>query len=146
MELEEIFEHWNKDCVINNLDLGGEALKIPQLHNKYLKFLSVENSKLKKLEFQYKKLAILKHDYFNGVLNGTEELEKLGWPPMLRTILKADVPKHVEADSDIQKILIMIETQKEKVDVLTSIMKEIMSRNFIIKSAIDMLKFNNGVI
>lgn len=146
MDTEEIFSHWNEDSKINQLDLGGAALDIPKLHNKYLQFLTIESRKLKKLEHQYKKLVLLKTEYFSGVLNGTEELKKLGWEPFMRTILKADIPRYVESDTDVQKILVIIDEQKEKVEVLTSIMKEIMARNFVIKSAIDWRRFTEGVI
>lgn len=146
MELEEIFAEWNKDSVINEMDLGSSALEIPRLHNKYLKYLSTENKILRKFESQYKKLVFLKTEYYSGVLNGTDELDKLGWEPFKRTLLKQDIPKHVESDTDVQKMIQYIGEQKEKVEVLNSIMKEIMSRNFIIKSAIDWRKFTEGVI
>lgn len=146
MDLEEVFENWNNDTKMNIHDLSGESLKIPLLHNKYLRLYSQENSKLKKLELQYKKLNVLKYDYYMGNLNGSEELTKLGWEPFLKTVLRADIQKYIEADTDIQKLCQIIDNQREKVEVLNSIMKEIMSRNFIIKSAIDFMKFQNGVI
>lgn len=146
MEIEEIFNHWNKDSKIDSTDLSNEALKIPSLHNKYLRFHSDENIKLKKLEAQYKKLINLKHEYYSGILNGTEEIKKLGWEPFLKVILKSDITRYVESDTDVQKLILLIDNQKEKVDILSSILKEIMTRNFIIKNAIEYMKFTNGVI
>lgn len=146
MELDDIFNYWNTDSKIDSLDLANEALKIPKLHNKYLRFHSEENLKLKKLESQYKKLVSLKYEYYSGVLNGTEELKKLGWEPFLKVILKSDISRYVDGDQDIQKLVMLIDNQKEKVDVLTSILKEVMTRNFIIKNAIEYMKFTNGVV
>ena len=42
MKLEEIQELWSSDCVIDDTELDLESVKIPELHNKYLKIFSEE--------------------------------------------------------------------------------------------------------
>ena len=37
MTIDEINDEWTKDSNIDRTELGEESLKIPQLHNKYLK-------------------------------------------------------------------------------------------------------------
>ena len=44
MVLEEIYELWHKDSIIDKTELGDESLKIPQLHHKYFKIYSNLNS------------------------------------------------------------------------------------------------------
>lgn len=146
MTTDEIFELWNQDCKIDPLDLGKASLDIPILHNKYLQIHNGEKRILNDLQKKYKKLLHLKTEYYMGLLNGTEELTKLGWPPFKYTVLKSDIPRHIEADNDVQKLLMMIEDQKLKVDDLVSILKELSVRNFIIKNAIEWRKFTEGAL
>ena len=49
MKLEEILESWSKDSKIDNTELDKESLKIPSLHNKYLKMYTSENLLLRKM-------------------------------------------------------------------------------------------------
>ena len=39
MNIEKIIEEWRKDSVLDDVDLDNEALRIPNLHAKYLKIL-----------------------------------------------------------------------------------------------------------
>lgn len=145
MNTDEIFEHWDRDSKINPIDLGQASLDIPKLHNKYLQIHSKEKKELRKLKSQFKKLNILKYEYYTGQLNGTEEIKRLKWEPYSKILLKQDVPRYIESDADVQKLESMVEEQQDKVDVLVSILKEIMSRNFVIKTALDWRRFVEGV-
>ena len=49
MKLEEIHEQWSKDCEMSPFELGSEALKVPKLHSKYLRYFSEEKMILKKI-------------------------------------------------------------------------------------------------
>ena len=146
MTNEEIFELWNIDCKIDSLDLGRASLDIPIIHNKYLQIYNKEKRILNDFQKKYKKLFHLKTEYYMGNLNGTEELQKLGWKPFKYTILKSDISRHIESDSDVQKLLLMMEDQKLKVENLQAIIKELNVRNFIIKNAIDWRKFTEGAL
>lgn len=145
MTLEEIFEKWEVDSKIDPMDLGQSSINIPKLHHKYLSIHSSERKELRELKQKLKKLNILKFEYFTGVLNGTEELKKLGWEPFQRTLLKQDVPRYIETDPDVIKLESRVEEQQDKVDVLASILKEIMTRNFVIKTALDWKRFEAGM-
>lgn len=145
MTLDEIYEEYGVDSKINQTDLDNEGRKIPLLHNKYLRMLSNENRELRKLESQYKKLYHLKVEYFGGYLNGTEQLKELGWPAFTRTIMKNDMDRFVESDPQIVKLTELIGESKEKVNVLTSILKEIMARNYVLTNIQGWIKFNAGI-
>jgi len=144
MKIDEIFDLWKKDTDINKLNIDEEALKIPKLHNKYYSMLTQERLILKKTESEYKKLYLQKYEFFLGTLD-EETLKENGWSPNPRSILKADIPMHIEADDDIISLTLKVGLQKEKVSALESIVKTISERNWIIKNYIDWQKFTNGI-
>ena len=41
MKLEEIQEFWHKDREIDYSELGTESIRIPQIHDKYLKIYTM---------------------------------------------------------------------------------------------------------
>jgi len=143
MKLEEIHEMWSQDCTMNRHDLSEEALKIPKMHSKYLRLFSEEKMILKRMTQEFKELALLKFDYYRGILPD-EDLRAQGWEPFRLSVLKSDIDKYLEADQDIIKFNLKISLQQEKVDTLESIIKSISNRGFLIKSAIDFEKFKVG--
>lgn len=143
MKLEDIHQLWADDCVVNRMELGEESLKLPNLHSKYLRIFSEERLLLKKLEEDRKELVKLKHDYYRGILP-EEDLKANGWSPYQLSVLKSDIPMHIEADKDVIRINLKIASQQEKVDVLESIIRAINNRGYLIKNAIDFEKFKVG--
>lgn len=146
MTIDEIIEEYTIDSKIDSMDLEGSLKAIPLLHGKYLNRLRDSNKILRKLESRYKQFYQLKFEYFGGFLNGTDELKKLEWPPFTRTVLKGDIPRFVESDGQIIKLTENISEAKELNSILTSIIKEIMGRSFIIKDMISWRKFTEGVL
>lgn len=59
-------------------------------------------------------------------------------------ILKGDLPMYLDADQDVVNLSLKIGYQQEKLELLDSIIKTIMNRNFIIRNAIDWQKFTMG--
>ena len=143
MKLEEIQELWNRDREIDIAELAIESVRIPQLHDKYLKIYIDERIKLKSLEFELSKMVRLKNDYYSGRM-AQENLEKLGWEPFLGKILKGEMHSYLEADEDVFRIKTKIVMMEEKINYLDSIVKMINNRGFQIKRAIDWIKFKSG--
>ena len=144
MKLEENQELWNRDRDIDIADLGIESVRIPQIHDKYLKIYIDERIRLKGLQFELTKLPRLKTDYYAGNLT-EEELEKLGWEQFLTRLIKTEITKYLEADEDIIKIKRNIVLMEEKIHYLDAIIKMVMNRGFQIKSAIDWIKYKDGI-
>lgn len=143
MKFEEIFDEWKRDSEIDQTDLGNESLKIPKLHHKYYMMLLSERSSLRKLEAQMKQLKLSKYEFYSQ--GHTEETKRLGWElPPRGIILKADIPMYIEADKNLIDLSLKIGVQGEKVDFLDSILKTLQTRNFLIKNAIDFLRWTNG--
>jgi hypothetical protein len=145
MKLDEIFDLWSQDSEINTAGIDKEAVKIPKLHNKYYKIFSQERLALRKVETEYKQLYLDKYEYFMGTLD-KESLIDHNWMPNPRTILKSDIPMHLEADQDIINMTLKIAYQKEKITLLESIIKNITDRGYMIKNYIDWQRFTNGGI
>ena len=143
MKFEDIFDEWKRDSEIDQTDLGNESLRIPKLHHKYYMMLMAERSALRKLEYQMKQLKLSKYEFYSQ--GHTAETKQLGWElPPRGIILKADIPMYLEADRDIIDLSLKIGIQGEKVDFLDSILKSLQTRNFLIKNAIDFLRWTNG--
>jgi hypothetical protein len=145
LKLEEIQEFWNADREIDITELANESVRIPQIHDKYLKIYIDERIRLKGLQFELTKLVRLKTDYYAGKLT-QEELEKLGWEQFLQRLLKNEISTYIESDSDIikhKKNIVLIE---EKCYYLDSIIKMISNRGFQIKGAIDWIKYKSGIV
>ena len=145
MNITEITELWKADSQIDRTELGDESLKIPKLHSKYYNLFIQERLLLKKLEGDYKQLYRVKFEYFNGILS-EEELEEYNLEPFALKVLKSDLPIYIESDKDLQTLQAKIAVQKEKIDFLESIIKSLTNRGFQIKSAIDFMKFQHGVM
>ena len=145
MKLEEIQDFWNADREIDITELATESVRIPQIHDKYLKIYIDERIRLKGLQFELTKLIRLKTDYYAGKLT-QEELEKLGWEQFLERLLKNEISTYIEADDDIIKLKKNIVLLEEKIHYLDSIIKMISNRGFQIKSAIDWIKYKNGIV
>lgn len=143
MTLDEIHEMWESDSDIDRTELGEESLRIGKLHSKYFKVFSVERMRLRQYEQQYRQLYKLRYDYYMGTLD-VETLREYGWQPNPLKILKTDIPTHIDADRPLGDLQMKIDLQKEKVDLLESIIKHLPNRGFNIKSAIEWAKFQHG--
>lgn len=143
MNIDEILENWQVDTKIDKTELGDEALNIPKLHHKYYQIYVKEKMLLRKHEADMKQLKLDKYEFLTQGPN--EETKDKGWKlPPKGMVLKSDIPMYLEADQDIINLSLKIGYQQEKLELLDSIIKSIMNRNFIIKNAIDWQKFTMG--
>lgn len=143
MKIEDIFEEWEKDSVIDRTELGDEAIKIPKLHHKYFQYFFKEKNLLRKYEAELKRLKLDKHEFYTQGPN--EETPKEWKLPAKGMILKADIPMYLDADEDIINLSLKIGFQQEKVELLESIIKSLNNRGYNIKAAIDWVRFTNGL-
>ena len=143
MDIEKILEEWQTDCTMDRTHLDREAVSIPQLHHKYFKLMVSERLLMRKLDADMKQLKLDKHEFYTQ--GHSKDTQDKGWIlPSKGLILKADLPMYMEADREIVSLNLRIGYQLEKIDLLESIIKMVMNRNFQIKSAIDWIKFEQG--
>jgi len=143
MTLDELKSEIEKDTCISDLALDTESLKIPQLHGKYLNFLFTERMMCKKYQSEFHTLQRDKWEYYTGKTS-QEQLDARGWQPFQLKILRSDLDLYLNADADLIKMHQRIGYQQEKVVLLEEIIKELNSRHWKIKNAIDWRKFTNG--
>lgn len=143
MTLEEINEMWAKDARIDDTNLGSEATKIPQLHNKYYMLYSQEALRMRKYKAELKELEFAKYEYYIGTMT-EEDMKTRGWKPNPLKILRADVNKYIECDKEIIRISLKIDYHMQVANYLEDIIKQINNRNFMIRAAIDWAKFQAG--
>ncbi len=142
IDIEFVKNEWKQDSVIDEDVLDVESIKIPQLHSKYLNYLSdVRLIKIKK-EQDYKKLLRDKYEYYTGKADSEVYKQK----PFDLKILKQDVQLYIESDEQIQKALSTLNYYKEMIFVLEKILDNINTRGFQIKNSIDWQKFMQGTI
>jgi len=133
-----------EDMIIDDTELDIESIKTPQLHNKYLNLFHDERLLLAKADDEYKKLYKVKWEYYTGKID-QETLDRMNWEPFQLNILKADVDKYLDSDTDLSILRMKISFAKEKVNYLESVIKIINNRQWNIRSAIEWRKFVSGV-
>ncbi len=143
-KLDEILVMWEKDVNIDRTEIGNELLNIPKLHSKYLNILSHYRLLIKEADIRYNKLVMVKYEYFMGLLD-IDELNRRGWIPLGQKLMKTEIPRYLDADEDLIKIVIQKKLYQEIVDVCESIMKEINNRGFHLRSYIQWEQFIVGV-
>lgn len=144
MNLNEIKIMVEEDLSIDSTELGKESLRSPQLHNKYLCFLVDEKNILHSLESY---ITILEKDkwlYYTGKMS-IEQLKHHGWDQFDLAILKQDAERFIDSDPEYSSKFLKIKQQREKVNYLENVVKLMGNRAWSIKSALDWIKFTQGI-
>jgi hypothetical protein len=146
MKLTEIQEMWAKDCKIDQMNLGPESTKTPELHAKYLNLLSNSKLQLRKYESEYYRLRGRKMKWYRGELT-RQDLEELGWEQWLgNKPLKNELDDFIQCDEDIIKAVDRVDYIKAVLYQLEQILRSLNGRTWDIKSAIEWTKFTNGLM
>jgi hypothetical protein len=144
MNIEQLKAQAELDTAIDVSHLDDESSRVPQIHNKYLCILMDEKLILESLE---SKLKVLKRDkwlYYSGKLS-EDELKKKGWEPFELSILKQDLDRFIDSDAEVINLSNKAFLQKEKVNYIESVIKIIANKMWNIRSAIEWIKFTQGV-
>lgn len=144
MNLSDIKKMVFDDVQIDNTSLDRESSIIPQQHNKYLSILSDEKLILARYEADLNILKKRKWLYYSGKLS-EQELAEYGWEPFELSILRNDVDRFLESDTDIIDLALKVALQKEKVNYVESVVKLISNKIWSIRASIDWIKFTQGV-
>jgi hypothetical protein len=142
-KLDEIMNEWIKDANVDRTEPGKAMLDIPKLHAKYLNILSHHKYQLQDLEFKYNRMKKIKWEYYTGKMSN-EDLKKHGWEPF-PFVLKSDIATYMDADEDMNKYLASRRMNEQIISYCESVLKELHSRTFQLKSLIDWERFIQGV-
>lgn len=143
MTLDELKEMWERDCIIDEIELGRAAINCSLLHSKYLNELINAKLRLTQIQLNLAQEEATKAKYFRGELTSAELREK-GWDQWPFRTLKTEIPALIQADDDIQKIIKREQYVKVMIYFLESVLGEIKNRNFAIRAAIDFAKMRAG--
>ena len=141
MNLEQIQDLWKKDSKIDEVLLDEAALRIPQLHHKYLTLHSEYSLLVKKKQQELRTLEHKKWLYYSGKAAPEEYEEK----PFEYKVMKSDVNNWIAVDEQIQRVEMQIDYYNTTVNVLSEILKQVHQLSYNIKNAIEWRRFTNGV-
>ena len=146
IDLKQVHDMWQKDCIIDNARLDETSRHTPSLHSKYLQYRSTAKLELKRAEFEQKKILKEKWLYYNGKMD-QQTLEEKGWNPDPFNglkILKGEMDYYYESDPEIQKTEEKIQYWKTTIDTLTEIIDNLKWRHQTISNIIKWKQFESG--
>ena len=143
MTLDQYLDEWRNDADLDLSALEDAARKVPYLHAKWWKYYSHERLRYKKLDSDYKLLYRQKWEYFLGKMDDTER-EELGWPPQPLKILSQNVSVYLDSDPALQVLSHKRVYLEEVLRFLEDVIKQIHTRNYQIKTALDYMRFAQG--
>lgn len=141
MDLKQIQEMWEKDSVIDEVLLDQASIKIPQLHSRYLAFHNHFSLLTKRAITELKNAEHQKWLYYSGKAE-PEEYEN---SPFKHKVAKAEIPRWMAADEDLNNIETKIEYYACTVNTLNEILKQIHQMSYNIKNIIAWRQFSGGV-
>ena len=140
--IEELISQWEKDADVDTTEPGKEILRIPLLHSKYNKYLSLHNLSGKKCALEYNKIKKLKWLYYTGKMD-QEELDKLGWEPF-RFTLKSDISVYIDGDEDLNKLKRRQAYHEEAAKFCENVMRELNARTYQLRAHMEWERFIQG--
>jgi hypothetical protein len=143
-DIDELYDMWSVDSKVDDLKLDDASLDTARLHSKYISIMSHHRLVVKKLEADYRKRKKVKWQYYRGELNNPEDLKKHELEPMLHTVIRQDVDVWLDADDELNNMMLKIALHEDIVDVCKEIIRQINNRNWNIRNAIDWRKFLAG--
>lgn len=144
VKLEELLELWNQDSNIDESNIGGELLRIPQLHSKYLKVLNEHKLASIRCKFEYDKMKNIKTEYYLGHLD-KETLDEYGWEQFdIRVGTKNNVERYIASDDQLIKIIQKKSYHEQIVYTCEQILTELKNRSWQLKTFVDYQKFLSG--
>ena len=142
MKIDEIKTMIAEDVAFlkNEEQMDSSSLSIPEMHAKYLSLMYDEKLALEYFKTEFKVLKRNKWLYYTGKSDPDVYLKK----PFNLNILKADVDKFLDADTDLNALHLKVRSQEEKLNLMTEIVKSIVGHSFSVGNAIKWKKFLNG--
>ncbi len=143
--IDQLKADWKEDCKINEGNLAKEIANVPLLHCKYVSLLADMKRALKRQQNKYLRMQKAKMKYYKGEMT-REDLQKYGWDQYQgNKVLKTEMSDVLKLDDDMIEIDDEVHDLLISVQFLESVMKEINSRNYSLKTMVDWTKMMNGL-
>ena len=148
IDLDTILSEWKEDSQLPKNQLDEASRKTPELHHKYLSYLSGMKLRLKKAEFEQKNLLKDKWLYYEGKMS-QEDIQSKGWKPDpydgLVITTKGQKENWYDTDKEIQDSELKIQYLNTCIDTLTEIVNNITWRHQTISNMIKWRQFETGI-
>ena len=142
MNLETLQVKWKEDSVIDPDKYGAESVRIPQLHMRYMEFYNTFSLMKKDRESEMKALVRDKWIYYKGKAPSTVYKEV---PFDLKLTTTDEIKMFIGADDEIRKLQYKIDYIEQTIFFLDGVLRQINSRNYQIKNAIEWERFQSGM-
>ncbi len=142
MNLETLQDKWKEDSVIDPDKYGEESVRIPQLHMRYMEFYNTFSLMKKDRESEMKALVRDKWIYYKGKAPSTVYKEV---PFDLKLTTTDEIKMFIGADDEIRKLQYKIDYIEQTIFFLDGVLRQINSRNYQIKNAIEWERFQSGM-
>ena len=139
--LEDVKRQSSSDLEIDDIDIDSAVLATPRLHNKYNALFTDHTLQLKDLYAFREKTKLERWKYWQGKQSDRYYADH---GLVHEKILKGDVDKYLSADEKMILVNEIVGIQKGIVDYLERCIKEIQTRNFHCKVAVDWRRFTQG--
>jgi len=147
MDVNAILSMWQLDSQINKQKIGDESVKRPQLHHKYLTFLTACKREMNRLNREMAAFKLKKTQWYHGKLT-KDELDTLGWAygPFGNNSkpMKSEMDDYIKCDPDVVAKQVEIDEMKLCYDALVEIVNSVNWRNKDLQVALDWAKFESG--
>jgi hypothetical protein len=144
VNIDALAEEWAKDSTMDLTEPSKELSRIPVLHAKYLRVLSHHKLMTEKHALDYQKMKKVKWEYYSGDLNNPDDLKEYNLQPILKKILRQDIPLYLDSDDDLNRILAKKILNKEIVDFCDRILRELHNRTFQLGNIVKWEQFIHG--
>ena len=145
MNLEDILKEWETDCQIGHR-LDEASQNTPQLHAKYLHYLTQSKLLLKRAEVTQNILLKDKFLWYSGKMS-REDIDRRGWdhdPFDGLKMMKSDLNYYYESDKELQTSESKIVYYRTMIETLKEIVDGLKWRHQTIKNIIEVRKFEAG--
>ena len=142
MNLEQLQVRWTEDSKIDTDKYGEESIKIPQLHMRYMEFYNTIALMKKDRESEMRSLWKEKWIYYKG--KAPAKIYK-NTPFDFKLTTKEEINMFIDADEDVRKLQYKIDYIEQVIFFLDGVLKQITSRNYQIKNAIEWERFQSGM-
>lgn len=145
--IKQIHEEWEKDSVINDLNLEETEKKIPILHAKYHQWWTTAQRHLIELHAYAKTIERCLLDYYQRKITNEEDLQLLEKDePWQQKNNWNECRALVSIDPLMVKVNRNVDLEDLRVKTLENILSRINNRSFHIKNIIELRKIDRGYL
>jgi len=142
MNLENLQEMWKTDSIIDTEKYGEESVRIPQLHMRYMEFFNTFSLMKKDRESEMRMMVRDKWVFYKGKAPASVYKEV---PFDLKLTTNDEIKMFIAADDEVRKLQLKIDYIEQTIFFLDGVLRQINSRNYQIKNAIEWERFQSGM-